>query len=295
MGTGIVSVALLLDGERTISRGLMWITLLLWVALALGAAAHAAGRRDDLLEELTLPASLTGVAGTCVLGTRLALYGWNTVAAVLLAVGALLWVVLLPGVLGHWRTPTVGVSFLLVVSTLALSGLAELLGAADSATWLVAAGALLLGAGLLSYAVIAASFDLGQLLSGRGDQWVAGGALAIAGLAIAELIRSSQALDVLDPLQGTFSTVGWILWLAAMAWLPALIAAELIRPRLGFDVRRWATVFPLGMYAAMSFVLGQALESTALVDFARVWVWVALAVWALVAIGSLRRVGRLLA
>lgn len=290
MGTGIVSVALLLDGERTLSRGLMWITLLLWIALAVGAAAHAAERRTDLMEQLKLPASLSGVAGTCVLGARLGLHGWHGVAAGLLAIGAILCVAIVPVVLGNWATPTVGATFLLAVSILALSTLAEVVAAEQSARWLVSVGAFLLVFGLISYAIVAASFDASQLLSGRGDQWVAGGALAIGGLATAELLHSSQALHVLGSLHGVLSTGGWVLWTAAMAWLPILVAAEVTRLRLGFDVRRWATVFPVGMYAAMSFALGQVLDSPALVDFARLWVWVAVAVWALVAIASLRRV-----
>jgi tellurite resistance protein TehA-like permease len=289
MGTGIVSVALLLDGERTLSRILMWITVLLWIALAVGALAHASTRRADLATELRIPASLTGVAGTCVLGARLALYGWDWVGAALLVIAALLWVLLLPGILGTWMTPTVGASFLLAVSILALGGLAELIGEDRSASWLVSVGVVLLLLGLVSYVFVAARFDPRQLLSGRGDQWIAGGALAIAGLTTAELIDSTQSLHLLGSLDEAFSATGWVVWGAAMAWLPFLVASELLRPRLGFDVRRWATVFPLGMYAAMSFALGRSLGSGALVGFARVWVWVALAVWALVAIGSLGR------
>lgn len=289
MGTGIVSVALLLDGERTLSLVLMWITVLLWATLSLGAAAHTFKEGPDLLERLELPASLSGVAGTCVLGTRLGLHGWHWLAAALLAIGALLCVAIVPGVLANWMRPTVGTSFLLAVSVFALSALAQVVAAEHSARWLVSAGAFLLVLGLISYAIVAASFDASQLLSGSGDQWIAGGALAIGALATAELLDSSEALHVLGSFDGVLSTVGWVLWAAAIAWLPILVAAEVTRLRLGFDVRRWATVFPVGMYAAMSFALGRVLDSPALIDFARVWVWVAFAVWALVAIASLHR------
>lgn len=37
------------------------------------------------------------------------------------------------------------------------------------------------------------------------------------------------------------------LWVLTMLWLPVLVAAELLRPRLRYDVRRWSTVFPFGM------------------------------------------------
>ena len=47
------------------------------------------------------------------------------------------------------------------------------------------------------------------------------------------------------------------------------------------------------MYAACSFVVGKVASAQA-TDFARVWVWVALAVWALVATGLVRAIARAL-
>ncbi|MGO9790948.1 MAG: hypothetical protein ACLP8S_16060 [Solirubrobacteraceae bacterium] len=41
-------------------------------------------------------------------------------------------------------------------------------------------------------------------------------------------------------------------------------------------MRRWSTVFPLGMYAASSFVVGALATATAIGDF-RVWVWISAA------------------
>jgi tellurite resistance protein TehA-like permease len=74
-----------------------------------------------------------------------------------------------------------------------------------------------------------------------------------------------------------------------MLWLPVLLLAEALRPRLRYDVRRWSTVFPVGMYAACSFAVGQAARASAITSFARAWVWVALAVWAAVLAAMIRR------
>jgi tellurite resistance protein TehA-like permease len=68
-----------------------------------------------------------------------------------------------------------------------------------------------------------------------------------------------------------------VLWCAAMAWLPVLIVGEAVRPRLSLDLRRWATAFPLGMYAACGFVAGKVTGIAGIVDFAQVWTWVAFA------------------
>ncbi|MGH2966372.1 MAG: hypothetical protein ACRDMH_13480 [Solirubrobacterales bacterium] len=63
-----------------------------------------------------------------------------------------------------------------------------------------------------------------------------------------------------------------------MLWLPVPVLAEALYPRPRYDVRRWSTVFPVGMYAACSFVVGAAASAPAITSFARVWVWVAVAV-----------------
>jgi Voltage-dependent anion channel len=64
------------------------------------------------------------------------------------------------------------------------------------------------------------------------------------------------------------------------------------RPRPSYDVRRWSTVFPFGMYAACSFVVGTAAPVEGISDFARVWVWVVVAVWAVVLVAMFGRGAR---
>jgi tellurite resistance protein TehA-like permease len=115
---------------------------------------------------------------------------------------------------------------------------------------------------------------------GQGDHWVSGGALAISTLAAGRIAIGAPLLQRLWP--SALQDVSDVLWACSMAWLPALIVAELIRPRLHYDVRRWATVFPLGMYAACSFDAGRAASVGGLIDFAKVWVWIAFAGWCVV-------------
>ena len=94
------------------------------------------------------------------------------------------------------------------------------------------------------------------MLTGHGDRWVADGALAISALACVKIIQAGDALR-LASLHGFLTVVALVPWCLAMLWLGPLIAAEALRPRLSHDVRRWATVFPLGMYAACSVALSQ--------------------------------------
>lgn len=104
--------------------------------------------------------------------------------------------------------------------------------------------------------------------------------------------RLALAAQVLGANRGLTDTLGYAalaVWLAAMAWLPALLLGEVRWPRLTYDVRRWSTVFPVGMYAACSFVTGRATHITALLAFAGVWVWFGLMVWVVVVGAMLRR------
>jgi tellurite resistance protein TehA-like permease len=273
MGTGIVSIALALDGEEALSDVLLVVAAAVLLAVAGSLLALAVADRRALRENTCAPPALTWVAATDVVGSRLGLLGWRHEAAALLAVAVVLWLLVVPRVVAHWQTPTVGLSFLLVVATESIAVLAARLSLAHLAL-------VPFGLGLAFYLVVLARFELRQLVVGRGDHWIAGGALAIAALACA---RCAQAT-------GDLHTLALAVWAAAAAWLPVLVGTELFRVRREFDELRWSTVFPLGMYAACSFAAGQATGAHELTTFARAWVWVAVAAWASTAGWTMRRI-----
>ena len=293
MGTGIVSIGLSLDGRETLSRVLLVADALTWVALGLLLAALVLFDRARVRRDARSPAALTGVAGTAVLGTRLTLLGWSWAGIALLVVALCFWLLLLGPVLANWVTPTVGVSLVLTVSTESLAVLAVAIAGRDGARWLLdaALGPFLLGLAL--YAFVIARFDPRQLTVGRGDHWITGGALAISTLAAGDLTVAARALHALGDVRGALEALSLVLWALTIAWLPVLVAAELWRPRLGYDVRRWSTVFPVGMYAVCSFVVGKLTEIGGIEDFARVWLWAALAVWLVVFAGMVARIPQL--
>jgi tellurite resistance protein TehA-like permease len=289
MGTGIVSIDLSVGGYETLSRVLLAVGIGVWLGLGLVVAGRVLRDRPRARLEAASPAALTGVAGTAVLGARMALLGRHRVAAALLVLAFCLWLALVPRVLRHWRTPTVGVSFVLVVATESLAVLAAILSIRERLVWLAVVALVALALGLVAYCFVLARFELRQLLVGWGDHWVAGGALAIATLACGRASQAAQSLPALHGLRGGLGTAALALWAAAVLWLPALIAAELAAPRHDYDARRWSTVFPVGMYAACSFVVGDVENIGGLVDFARVWTWVAFAFWLVVLVALLRR------
>lgn len=281
MGTGIVSVALRLDGEKLLSRILFAIAAITWAALATVLAARVARQPARLRDDMRSPAALSWVAGTAVLGARLSLLQWTAVSGALLAIALALWVLLVPSVLAHWRTPTTGGSLLLTVATQSLAVLAAAVALRARGGWLLVAALVPFGVGLVSYLFVMSRFDRRQLAVGRGDQWVTGGALAISTLAAGNITAGAHGLAVLGH-GSVFEDVAVGLWVASMLWLPVLLVTEVVYPRPQYDLRRWSTVFPFGMYGACSAVVGAAAHAPAITSFARVWVWIALAVWALV-------------
>jgi tellurite resistance protein TehA-like permease len=278
MGTGIVSVALELDGAHAASDVLFAVAIAL--ALVLGAQLALAARRDArrVAREAASPAGLTFVAALCVLGARLRQAGDHGLATALLVAAAVVWGPVLLAVLRRRPRPAGGDGFLIAVATQAIAVLCAALGAHA-----LALAAFVAGLGLYVWAAM--SFDPAEVRTGRGDQWIAGGALAIAALAAATIAIGSAAARPGDAID----TVAFVLWLLAMAWLPVLLAGEVLPPRAGAGPKRWSTVFPVGMYAAMSHAVGHATGRAAIVTFARGWTWVAVAVWAVVAVTSLRR------
>jgi hypothetical protein len=141
--------------------------------------------------------------------------------------------------------------WLLLAVVLGTDGVALLsatLAIAFRAGWLLNAAVLLLLLGLAFYVFTAARFDLRQVLT-----------------------------------TGTL-----VLWCLAVVWLLPLIVTEAIRPRLDYDVRRWATVFPLGMYPACSFAVGKVTGIAGIITFGQVGTWVGVAALLLALAGLAR-------
>jgi hypothetical protein len=145
---------------------------------------------------------------------------------------------------------------MLTVATESLAVLAATLAVADHVGWLLSAALCPFALSLGFYVFVMARYDLRQLATGHGDHWITGGALALSTLAAGKLAIGVRALAMTGNGGGALKGLTVALWLLTMAWLPVLLFAEARYPRLHYDVRRWSTVFPVGMYAACSFVVG---------------------------------------
>jgi tellurite resistance protein TehA-like permease len=291
MGTGIVSIALALDGLPSLSRALLGLDGACWIVLAAVAGLRLAHRRSRFLLEARSPAGLTGVAGTAVLGSRLLDLGWTDPAVALLVIGLIAWLALM--VLIAPRLPArgsgMGQVFMLTVAAESLAGLAAGLAVSLRAPWLVYLALALAGLGLAAYPIGLARFCRYELVRGRGDQWVAGGSLAICSLTVAQIAMAAARLGTPAGAVPALDDISLGLWAGGAVWIAPLLLGEVHRPRAAYHSRRWATVFPLGMYSASAFSVAAVTGVDGLAEFAWIWVWLAFAAWAAAVLGMTRR------
>ncbi|MFD4868205.1 hypothetical protein [Streptomyces sp. NPDC058412] len=280
MAAGIISVGLYLTGYETVSLVALVLAVALWLVLAADFTARLLGDRGRFRAEADTPAALTATAATAVIGTRLSMLGWQTVAAALLALAAALWPGLLLNVVRHWGRRMPGAAFLGCVATQGLAVLAATLAAAAGRgyDWLAWAALAAFCLGLVLYVAALLRFDLREVVGGAGDHWVAGGALSISALAGSKLTASPVWT-------GSAHTVLLDVTLAVLAlsllWYVVLLTAELRHPRPRYDIRRWATVFPLGMTSVACLSVAAPAGIGWLRPLGEVLLWIAVGAWLL--------------
>ncbi len=272
MAVGILSVGLHLTGYEVLSLVALALSGALWLVLAADFTVRLLADRGRFRAEADTPAALTAVAATTVLGTRLSALGWQTAAAALLALAAALWPGLLTAVVRHWRRRMGGVAFLVCVATEGLAVLAAVLAAAGHHDWLAWAALAAFCFGLLLYGAALVRFDLHEVIGGAGDHWVAGGALSISALAGSKLTASPVWTGAAHTALRTATLAALAL---SLVWYVVLLGAELRHPRNHYDIRRWATVFPLGMTATACLSAADPAELPWLRPLGEVLLWIA--------------------
>lgn len=279
MATGIVSIGLRQVGADVLSVIALVLAALAWLALAEDFSRRLVREWRRWVGEAHTPPALTGVAATTVLGVRISQLGWQPVAVVLLVIAVVLWPLLLWSVLRHLRGHMPGAVFLICVATQGLVALGAVLAVALPAGWLLWPALVLFVFGLVLYVDALFHFDIKAVRDGQGDHWVAGGALAISALAGAKL---AEAKEWVGPLHTTLRGTAFVLLVLAWAWYAVLAAAEVRWPRFRYNVRRWATIFPMGMTGAATNEVGKATGWSWLSGVGHPLVWIAAVAWVLV-------------
>jgi tellurite resistance protein TehA-like permease len=281
MATGILSVGLELIGLPVASLVTLGLASVLWLVLVADFATRFLTDRPRWIADARTPPSLTAVAATAILGTRLSLLGWQTAAAVLLALGGVALAALLLPVMRHETRRAAGSAFLICVAPQALAVLAMTLALMGEGMWLAALAISLFCIGLVLYMWTLFRFDFREVYSGAGDHWIVTGAVATSALAAAKLTSNPSWTGALHT---TLRTATLVLVAVDLAGYAVLLAAELGRPRLDFDIRRWATVFPMGMSAVAILSAATATHVSWLHPVGRGLLWVAIAAWLVTAV-----------
>ena len=306
MATGMVSIGVRNHDLTALSAALLWVAVsgyaVLVVLTGWRAVAFPARLRADLADPRRGFGFFTFVAGTDVLGARLALDGHHRIALVLLAVGCLGWIVLgyvVPwtAVLGRVERPVLaganGTWFIWVVASQSVAVLAAALEPTFSTgrrelallavfSWsvgvfLYAATGIFVAARLLLYPLDPADLN--------PPYWVAMGATAITVLAGARIVQMADA-PMVNATRGLVAGASVVFWAFGTWLIPPLVAAGWWRHvthriPLRYEATLWSIVFPLAMYGVAGHYLGHADHLPIVAAIGHGEIWVALVAWGL--------------
>ncbi|KAB2965817.1 MAG: C4-dicarboxylate ABC transporter [Thermoanaerobaculia bacterium] len=315
MATGIVSIAGHLLGWPRFARALFWVNLPAYSTLVALTAARLVlfPRRlvADFADHARGSGYFTTVAGTCVLGSQcLLVAGWRGAAEALFGAGLALWAVVMyaffAAVIVRETKPTLeqGINGAWLIATVATQSVAVLaLGLGDPFGWpaeAVAFGALvffLVGC-MLYLAIITLIFYRFTFLplataALTPPYWISMGAVAITTLAGSSLVLARQRSPLLLELAPFLKGFTLFFWAAGTWWIPLLVVLgvwrHIVRRHpLDYDPQYWGMVFPLGMYAAATSRLAEALPLAPLAAISRIFLPVAIVAWSAALLGLLR-------
>jgi tellurite resistance protein TehA-like permease len=311
MATGIVSVACRLLGIGLLAEILLVATAVGFVVLLLAYATRAVRFPRRFTSTLRAPSSavalFTVVAGTNVLATALVAHGLWVVSLVLGIAAFLLWLVLTYGLFslivlaGHrpLLREITGVWLVWVVGTQSIAVLATAL--APQLPWLMfqdmvgVSSVLFWSVGIVLYLILVVIIFLRLFLiettpAEMGPAyWILMGATAISVRAAAGILdlATTTPTHLLTAVHPFVAGASVVLWSFGSWFIPALVIFGLWRHFVrhfpsSYEPKLWSVVFPLGMYAVASVTLGRALDFEFMSLLASVWVWFAIAAWAIV-------------
>lgn len=310
MATGIVSVALLLTHEATLSAllwGVGFVFLAYFVVVYLiRIIRFGAEIRRDALEPSKVFGFFTFVAALGVMATRSALGGWTLVPGGLTLAAACAWFFLIYWVFamllftnerpigralnGSWLVAIVATESLAITWVLLAAiwpGQRLALQLLAYAFWTFGVLLYLIFITLIMYRFFFLPVHPDDLTP---PYWINMGAMAITTVAGARLLEIAQPGPFLLTLRPYIEGFTVMMWAWGSWWIPLLIIIGIwkyviAREPVRYQPALWSMVFPLGMYATSLELLSHisGLEILAVVGPAATWV--AFGAWIIVALG----------
>ncbi|MBE0590060.1 MAG: tellurite resistance/C4-dicarboxylate transporter family protein [Hydrogenophaga sp.] len=307
MATGIVSIAAHLLGHPLLARALFALNLVAYAVLCLLNLLRALRHRQrffsDLFDHLRGPGFFTSVAATSIVGSQfLLLTDDSRVAGVLWALAIVLWVTLTYAIFAGLTIKQVkppldkgisGAWLLAVVATQSIATLSALLAARLGqpvrlelnflalSMWLWGGMLYIWMMSLIFYRYTFFTLEPGDL---SPPYWINMGAMAISTLAGSLLILNSPDAPFLLSLLPFLKGFTVFYWATGTWWIPMLVVLALWRHvyrrfPLRYDPLYWGAVFPLGMYAASTERMIEAMGIGFLDAVPRVFFPIAVVAW----------------
>ncbi|GAA2028204.1 tellurite resistance/C4-dicarboxylate transporter family protein [Yaniella flava] len=315
MGSGIVSISLHLLEYFIASIVLLSIAAIAYVILVglnlWRLVAHRPAMSADFHDIQHSFGFFTFVAGTGVLGSRLALSGWWTTAVILLIIAAVAWLILgylVPvfAVLGKATRPLIkwanGSWFVWVVGAQSVAVLAatlepHLAGARDA---LAMTAVFAWSLGVVLYVAVAVFVALRMMTypldphEFNPPYWVSMGALAITVVAAARIAEMASS-PMVDVTRGLVAGMAVLFWCFATWMIPALFGIGIWRHvfrkvPLVYEPGLWSIVFPLGMYSVAGIYLGRVNDLPIVEAVGSGWMWVAVIAWGITFVAMVRTI-----
>lgn len=313
MATGILSIGVSMLGMRAFGIGLFYLNVGVYVALvmlsALRIAWFAPNFFSDMIDHRQAPGFFTVVAATCILGNQFLLIGNSLTAAVISwGVALALWIGLTYTVFValtvKQQKPTLdegitGAWLLAIVATQSVALLSALIAAhwqqpyrlelnfLALSMWLWGGMFYIWMISLIFYRYTFFAFSPGDL---SPPYWINMGAMAISVLVGARLVENTEAAPFLLSLLPFLKGFTVFYWATGTWWIPMLVVLAIwrhviMRFPLRYDPLFWGAVFPVGMYAACTRRMVDAMALDFLDFLPRVLLVVALVAWMIVFIG----------
>jgi tellurite resistance protein TehA-like permease len=316
MATGIVGIAAYVQDIPYVPGFLMWANILfyalLWPLYLARLVAFPRAFFGGFRQHMSAMGYFTIVAGTGVLGTQLLQVGkYQTVAQILFFADLLFWLLLVyaipisliaqsegkpqfeQGIQGNWLLWTVGTASVSVLGT-------QLAPSFEAATdqvmfWSFLIWLLSLVFYLWVIVMIVQRLFFYHLTADElyPTYWIDMGAVAIATLAGATLLRSQVQPPLIERLEPFITGLTLLLWITATWWIPWLFVMfawrhVILRQPAWFMPGWWGMVFPLGMYSTATAAVARALDLPVIFGaIASVFVWIALVTWAVTFVNML--------